>query len=713
MDQRLYNLRFQFDVSTFKLLGRELITDKITALFELVKNCYDANSNDVTVEFHNVSNLSDDSFIRIQDDGLGMSLYDIRYKWMVIGTNSKRKNSVSPSPYFRKVVGEKGVGRFSVEKLGSKILISTTQVGTTRKIFLELDWSNYEELTSKLEKSETRKNTLFFTDIDNKCWVERCPVGEQGTSIIIGLDRLEQLWTKDDIARADAELAKLISPIRKIVYPFRINIKSNEYEGFNKEVVSRVINYSTQKFVLKSYPCDGCIFPLKGVQEYLKFENGELLIKERELENFGPVDFEFHYFSREDIALFKKNYKGASIDGIKIYRDGLITTPFAESESEDTKKRDILGVDKRRYSGFFDKISSNNLIGILDISKENNPSIKDATNRQDFIDCPEYRRLKEYIIEQIEELEKYLSFQKKRDDKETISRLKVAQDDLAKITQIVGRISRTASPELKKELSEISKHTKVVKTNVLKGVRQYQNLEKEILRKENVFLSLLSLQDYAAELSHMVRTTLANIKHMAEFFMTDFPNQKYDKVFSLYAKSIYQEMNKLGSAIDFMLSYARSESDFETFDIYDILVDLFTNIYKARFEELEITSVIDFNVHIQITHNRKFFEDIFENLISNSIKAFKLSENKMIKCTGVAENDKIIITFSDNGCGIPKEDREKVFEIFKTTTQNEGGAGIGLFTVQKRIEALNGKVHITEPEFDHGTTFRIELPFKK
>ena len=50
-----FKLKFNFDVSTFRLLGRELITDRITALFELVKNCYDANSDSVILEFHNVN----------------------------------------------------------------------------------------------------------------------------------------------------------------------------------------------------------------------------------------------------------------------------------------------------------------------------------------------------------------------------------------------------------------------------------------------------------------------------------------------------------------------------------------------------------------------------------------------------------------------------------------------------------------------------------
>lgn len=49
------NLRWRFDVNTFRLLGRELITDRVTAVFELVKNCYDANATSVTVDLINVS----------------------------------------------------------------------------------------------------------------------------------------------------------------------------------------------------------------------------------------------------------------------------------------------------------------------------------------------------------------------------------------------------------------------------------------------------------------------------------------------------------------------------------------------------------------------------------------------------------------------------------------------------------------------------------
>lgn len=705
-----FKLNFNFDVSTFRLLGRELITDRITALFELVKNCYDANSDSTILDFHDVSKLLDTSYICIEDDGIGMSLNDIRYKWMVIGTNSKRTQSTSPAPYKRKVVGEKGVGRFAVEKLGSKVMIETTQKGTTRKIILELDWTQYDELANMQIRKNVRNN-IFFTEIGNNCWIENCDREAHGTKITIYLGLIEQLWSKSDIERAYSELSKLVSPLLKPTYPFKITVQSNEYEDFSEREVRNDFNISTgHHYKLNVQYSEG-----NKLQEYLFFDEkaGNIVVKTSEIKKFGPVSMEFYYLDKNEIRKYKTAYRGNRIDGIIIYRDGIVTTPFAESATNIEKKRDILGIDKRRYSGFFDKISTNNLIGYLNITKEDNPRIKDATNRQDFIDCEEYRNLKQYIIDQIQTLEKYLAYEKKKDSVRTINKLVDANEQLNEITNIISTMSEKASPEVKSKLTQIEKKTRNVQRHVTKGIRQYEKLKEDSERKEDLFLSLLSLQDYAAELSHMVKTTIGNIKGMAEFFKTDFPNPTYDATFKDYASSIYQEMEKLRLGVKFMLSYASSGSDFETFEVFNLIKYLFNTIYKERFESKNIKTIIEYSQELKITHNRKFFEDIFENLISNSIKALHDTENRIIKCTGSVDDDKMWIRFSDNGCGINRDEWESIFEIFKTTTQNEGGAGIGLFTVKKRIEALNGEIKVVEPEFEHGATFLITLPFKK
>jgi signal transduction histidine kinase len=58
--------------------------------------------------------------------------------------------------------------------------------------------------------------------------------------------------------------------------------------------------------------------------------------------------------------------------------------------------------------------------------------------------------------------------------------------------------------------------------------------------------------------------------------------------------------------------------------------------------------------------------------------------------------------------------KNKIFDIFHTTTAGQGGAGLGLYIVKTRIEALKGEIEVTESEFQpHGATFKITFPFKK
>ena len=165
-------LHFKFDVSTFRLLGRELITDRITALFELVKNCYNANAEKVDISFENLNPLSEQSRIIIADDGLGMTFEDLRDKWMVIGTSSKRRKRTSPAPYCRVVAGKKGVGRFAVDKLGGKLVLRTKKKESPVWHCLETDWTKYLEEENRqlaVDFEDSSKQQRLFTDIARFC----------------------------------------------------------------------------------------------------------------------------------------------------------------------------------------------------------------------------------------------------------------------------------------------------------------------------------------------------------------------------------------------------------------------------------------------------------------------------------------------------------------------------------------------------------------
>lgn len=712
MENNPSTLRFKFDVSTFRLLGRELITDRITALFELVKNCYDANAEKVDITFENLNPLSNQSRIIIEDNGLGMAFADIRDKWMVIGTSSKRRKRVSPAPYNRVVAGKKGVGRFAVDKLGGKLVMKTKKKGSLIWHCLETDWTKYseeEDRQLKLNFENSPEEQKLFTDIDNKYWTEPAVADIQGTRLEIS--SLNDVWLERDIIRAYRELSKIVRPTMYVKYPFNIWFHVPEYKTYdNKPVESLVLAKATLSYSLK-YRYDEV--KQKYYQEYLEESRGNLVVKEKVAEVFGPIGFTIYYYDQEG----KKNFtKEDRIDGIKVYRDGIIATPFAEYKSSRDEQKDLFGIDKRRWSGFFEKLSTRDIIGWVDIKDELNPEIKDSTNRQDFVDNKEWSSLKDFVISQIHQVELYLKHQKDNRKRDNAERLKKADNDIEDIKQKINRIkgqSFFASPEVESELNEITYRLGEIKQNVSASFKDYERMEEDRRQQENIMFSLVSLQAYAGQISHILRISIGIIKRSAEFVAKWVPlGQKYDKSVK-HSKRIFDEMNNLSKAMNFMLSYAEDDSTFDYFSVKDAITELFEDRYNYLFEEENINSEYDIEDDFELSYNKKAFQDMFGNLIDNSVKALRNTQDKRIKCTIYRENDSLIVLFSDNGSGIPEEIRDRIFDVFYTTTADLGGAGLGLYIVRTRLNSIKGTISLEPNEFKPtGATFKINIPLK-
>lgn len=711
------SLKWRFDVSTFRLLGRELITDRVTAVFELVKNSYDANATRVDVEFHNTSKISGNGKIIIRDNGIGMSFVDIKTKWMVVGTKSKRTITNTAPPFNRRFVGEKGIGRFAVDKLGGQVIIRTKRAKDHSWLNVRIDWDQYEDLAKSSQLT-------LFTDVENPYWYEPSSLeGEQGTELIITKIRKEEHWSSDNIERLGKELTKIVSPFYPIKPPFDIYLISNEFDKFDgiSPLKADALNFYSHSEEIGFNLSD---IPEETYQENLFFnkETEKIEKRRRPLEIFGPIRLRLYYFNTAAKKRFNDFYKNQDdddrrIDGIKIYRDGIITTPFAEAEPDNYKKRDILGIDKRLWRSTFDNISSREIIGILEITKKHNPEIIDATNRQDFIDNEPYRRLKDFIITQLSAFSDLKIYEREQKKQLVDIVLEKAKDDAQSFTQKINEIQEIIGekqPDLKPIMEPLRRQAVELKKAVTKGIAQQKHERKEFLKKENMYLSLMSLQDYALQIAHAVGTSLSAVKDMAKFFKEKFPNPKYESIYKEYSQLIYSEMEKLSIIIDFMLSYARSTiDDVENFSIKKLLDNLFHKVYGFRFEKEKIKISLEVEDCV-LTGHKKFFEDVITQLITNSIKALSATTKKIIHCTGSISDDHYIITFSDNGKGILPENKEKIFEIFYTTTAEQGGGGLGLWIVKTRLEALKGTIEVIEPEINpSGATFKIILPFNK
>lgn len=693
-------LKWRFDISTFRLIGRDLITDRITALFELVKNSYDANAKHVTLTFENVGVGKEKPIIRIEDDGYGMSFEDIRDKWMVIGTSSKRKSPYSPEPFNRKCVGEKGIGRFAVDKLGDKVTIVTKTKDSDKWLNVNIDWSFYES-------GIDGRSEVFFTDIETPFSFNYANnIEETGTKLIIS--NVREPWTKGEIEHLIREISKMVSPYENLAYPFNVKIVAEEF-NINADAIRSMddVKIATISFSI-GYNKE------RNVQESIYFDKENKVFKKHEIpiKLFGGIKISVYYF--DDVARrnYRKTYPNNPIDGFKIYRDGIIATPFAETNEKPDQKRDILGIDKRLWQDIFSRVSTREFLGIINITKEENPYIIDATNRQDFVDNEAYQDLKEFIITQLYAIQEYKIEIRKSNRTNTQHGL---QEVSANIDELIDSMSTVvdSNSDLKTTIDPFLNQVKKTKKSVKAAINNQKKEAEEFIRKENMYLSIMSLQEYSIHITHAVRTTLNQIRDDVEFFYNYYPDPTEEKFFLLYAKEMYYKFEVLNRVIDFMLSYSQSNLRPEDIEIKTTFEEIFHG-YNNIFQKNEITLQTDFPEKLILNTNCQFFRDILQNLIDNSIKAVAKSEQKIIRCSCQIKDNDLVILLSDTGIGIPVENREQIFALYYTTTEEQGGAGVGLYVVKTRVETLKGNIAVVDSEFGQiGTTFKITIPFKK
>lgn len=699
------SLRWKFDVSAFRLIGRDLITDRITALFELVKNCYDANAREVTIRFINsgTEDSSTNGIIEITDDGIGMSFEDVRDKWMVIGTSNKRRNPVSPAPFNRRCVGEKGIGRFAVDKLGDFVTIHTKQELSNEWLNILIDWNKY------FSASQSADGMKLFTDIDNGYeFIAASDVLEKGTTLKI--KGLHDKWEKKDIMHLLRETSRIVSPYMEQKFPFRVHVIADEFgvDSWADEFKVEASDLATLSGII-DFDKDA------GYQESLQFnkDTGNLDVVRTNIKSFGGVSMQLYYFDNNARNAFRKKFPNERIDGIKIYRDGVITTPFAEQEEDSDKKRDILGIDKRMYVDLFNKVNTRELIGLVNITKVGNPQIIDATNRQDFTDTPEYRELKAFIILQINAFENYKIYLRERKSSNTTRKMIKAGNAVGELNKVLNSIKSNSTLEMAERLKPLQDAISKAAKDISSAINSQKDEESEHERHESMYMRIMSRREDAINVTHAVKTSMGKIQRQAAFFKNRFPNTTLDKYFKLYATQIYSEMRKLERATDEIFDYSKVNTPPIDINIKE-LVSYLLKSYHSQFEAEGIDLEMDIEDNLILNGNEIVFYDIVQNITDNAIKAMKSSTIKKFRCTIKAKDDSLFMDFSDTGCGINIEDREWVFGLYNTKTAEMGGGGIGLYAVRMRVKTMNGIVKVVDSEFAPlGTTIHIELPFKK
>lgn len=238
----------------------------------------------------------------------------------------------------------------------------------------------------------------------------------------------------------------------------------------------------------------------------------------------------------------------------------------------------------------------------------------------------------------------------------------------------------------------------------------------ELLQKKHMQLihtkRLALLGEVTSSIAHQLKQPLMIQKMTLDEIEYDIQNDKFDKKETL--QSINEAKSNL-SLIQETISQILSIGYFDE-DNYDEKIDLNILVIetdlliKEYLTENDVT--IKYNIQDEIPQvigSSNQLQQIFLNLITNAVDALNNSDQKIIELTANIEDNKLLITFTDNGPGIPEKYLPRIFDTFFTSKDKRKGTGLGLSICKSIVESHNGEIEV-ESILGKGTKFKIILP---
>ena len=202
-------LHFRINTYLKDLIGRELLTNKYVAVFELVKNSADARATNVLIKFIPKRDRYEAKYVAIIDDGSGMSYDDVESKWMNVAKSYKRtemdrfaSQGTIPANLY---AGRKGIGRFSCDKLGETLDLYTRITKSEPWNHLVVDWNKFQSAPDK----DFQEIPVAISQQAET--VEAAGNLERGTVLLIG--KLREEWDYESVLRLKRYLQKLLDPL--------------------------------------------------------------------------------------------------------------------------------------------------------------------------------------------------------------------------------------------------------------------------------------------------------------------------------------------------------------------------------------------------------------------------------------------------------------------------------------------------------------------
>ncbi len=742
-------LSFRVSAGLKNIIGRDLISDKYIAIFELVKNSYDAGAYEVDISF--VTTDAGQNQIIISDNGCGMTYTDIVEKWLFVAYSEKktqnRKKTSFRDEIKREVAGAKGVGRFSCDRLGALLTLITKTETETSANKVEVNWN-------KFELDDTQE---FMSIPVQYSTIEALPSGfSKGTTLIV--DALRENWSRDDLLRLKRSLMKLISPdADKGELPFDIELivpseRENDNKVLNKtginpdrDIVNGVIhNDIFEKLNIKTTSIEVNISEDGQLITSKLTDRGEYIFsfveKNRNYYGLRDISIVVFYLNQSAKVSFTRQMGGVTpknYGSVFIYKNGFRINPYGEPG------QDFFGIDQRKAQGWKRFLGTREIMGRISIKGDNDQFLETTSRAHGFIQTPAVDMLADLFLEKVlKVLEKYVvnlinwGEPLKSDPQHTISPNEIGEQIISQfITSVDSKdiVSVDYNPDiLTKSNTQGSQDSISMSLKKLESAAERTqdtgliNLTQTLKRRTKSLISHnIQLEEENAEKAKELAKakTEGLVRERQVYFLKGAANQNvtnlvngFHSIYTLtdasrgnisYLRELIAPMDL--EKKDFILSIVGQiqQANEKAHKLADLAIHGNQSLKQSGPHSLNdfIRQYIDAGFAIEglkyelVQDNRAFdckFDSssigiIIDNIASNSVKA-----GATILQISLEERGKFVeIAFSDNGIGLAENiNPQSLFEWGFSSNRQKKGYGIGLYHIKQLVDEMNGTVEI-------------------
>ena len=685
-------LHFKVSSGLKDIIGKDLITNELVAIFELVKNGYDADATEINLIIN-----SYEDYIIIQDNGKGMNRDDIENKWLFVAHSEKKDSD-------KVYAGSKGIGRFSCDRLGTKLKLISHKDDEVSK--LEIDWGEFEK--DSLTKFEELDITYTSLDV-----VEDSFIQKSGT--ILNISNLRDTW---DLNRVN----KVIAALQRLVNPFvddgkiNINVKyissSSGIAELDEYISNNVASVLYKKTIyieceIKEKEISITLYDKEKIIYSFKIENNTIL---------KDIYFKIYYMSFAAKYNFTKIMKTEpkNYGSIFLYKNNFRIFPYGEVDF------DAFGLNLRKTQGFNRYLGHRELLGWINITDSENHFNEVTSRDRGFVTNSYTIEFEKVYMELVHRpLESYVQLTKfgnsdiddiETDDTDAIQKLiqrfkkykftvaprvyelpKIAQP-LEKKFELLDDLNTSSSEKkeiqksLKQATVELRKENQEVKKEKQKIDKENQRLKREITIKEAILekdkpdrqdLLFHELSKVGEELDDSIEIIIELIEPQDEVFKKQMLKQ---------IASLRRSSDKLISIKTQILRITnQSLSDTITIDLKEYLksyFDIVSEESNARitlnFDDLPVfqdVNVYDLGV-------------LLDNLLLNAAERRRDVEINLY----FSEDNKDFHFVSNTG-PITISPAESIFNL--GVTSKPGGTGIGMYLCKEICEEFGWSIYVS------------------